>query len=294
MSAAAARGVTPEMRQHWRRFRTTLRRPRTDASAVLKRAEHYIDALLAEVSGSRNVYVEQLRPIIEEQVRRVAVSPRSEEWCALLLLRAPVAAKAQHYMDKHPNAREAQGRLYELIDFNDTFVSTVLSLASVERDGFLEALRPALDRFCKRTGVQRFSDEQFEAITRGLTREIAVYLGSLAEGYDVEMTSRVQDALGVDMIITDRQTGRRLNIDCKTPSAYRYRIQDLVREGRLSHQEGQQADLAGYAHERNGHGTEAVAVTILRIDPNEMGDIKNFAFTEPRLLGERLSELFAA
>jgi hypothetical protein len=282
------------MRRHWRRFRAAVRRPRTDAATTLKRAEQYLDALLSEVSGRRTVYVEQLRPIIDEQTRRVAVNPRAEEWCALLLLHAPVAAKAQHYMDKHPNVREARGRLYELIDFNDTFVSTVLALSPDERNGFLEALQPALERFCKRVGVQRLSDEQFEAITRGLTREIAVYLGALSEGYDVEMTNRTQDALGVDMVITDPHTGERLNIDCKTPSAFRYRIQDLVREGRLSHQEAEQADLAGYAHERNGHGREAVAVTILRVDPNETGDIKNFAFTEPRLLGERLHELFAS
>lgn len=281
------------MRRHWRRFRTKLRAGQSDADTVLDQAELRVELVCREVHGRQNIYVEDLPHIITEQVTRVAVNPQASEWAALLLLRAPVAARAQQSMDKHPHAPEQQARLYELIDFNDTFVSTVLALSPPERVGFIDALRPRLDRYCKRVGAHRFSDEQYEAITRGLTREIAVYLGATAEGYGVELTSRAQDAMGVDMVIVDPMSGQRMNIDCKTPSAFRYRLQDLVREGRLSQHEAEQADLDGYAYERNGHGGEAVAVTILRIDSNETGDIKDFVFTNPALLGARLRKLFA-
>lgn len=254
-----------------------------------------IPTILQQVYGARHqVHVEQLHAAIDEQAKRTLVRPDPVEWVALLILRAPVAARAQHAMDKHPHTPDQQARLFELIDFNDTFVSTAIALNQTERVGFVEALRPVLDRFCKQVGAHHFSDEQYDAITRGLTREVAVYLGALAQGFDATLTSRSQDALGVDMIITDPLTGRRINIDCKTPSAFRYRLQDLVREGRLSEAEAELADQTGYAHERNGHGREAVAVTILRIDPNEMGDIRDFVFTQPELLGVRLRAVLQA
>jgi hypothetical protein len=138
-----------------------------------------------------------------------------------------------------------------------------------------------------------FSDKQYEAITRGLSREVAVYLGALDQGFGAEMTSRSQDAMGVDMVITDPVSGKSLNIDCKTASAYRYRLQDLVQQERLSADDATKADLLGYAHELNGHGSEQVAVTLLRIDANEMGDIEGFYFTNPELLGGRLRKIFS-
>ena len=148
------------------------------------------------------------------------------------------------------------------------------------------------DVFCGRLGSRSFSNGQFEAITHGLSREVAVYLGALDQGFSVVMTTRGQDAMGVDMVITDPVSEKSLNIDCKTASSYHYRIKDLVQQGRLSEREGQVAEELGYAHEINGHGPEAVAVTLLRIDPNEVGDIKDFKFVEPELLGDRLAVLF--
>ena len=99
--------------------------------------------------------------------------------------------------------------------------------------------------------------------------------------------------MGVDMVITDPLSSKSLNVDCKTPSAYHYRIQDLVQQGRMSERAAILADQLGYAHELNGHGAEEVAVTLLRVDPNEMGDMKGFVFTQPQLLGERLRTVFS-
>ncbi len=279
----------------WRRFRPTIRMRREAVQPNLVAGMH---ARLDELLGGRHgahAYddIDHLDGLVEEQVTRLIAHPTAVEWFTLLVLRAPGAARAQQQMDKHPHGyHNQQARLFELIDFNDAFVSTVLALSDVQRRGFIDTAKREIDAFCKLVGSRSFSDGQYEAITHGLSREVAVYLGALDQGYSVVMTTRGQDAMGVDMIITDPKSGKSLNIDCKTASSYHYRIKDLVEQGRLSEQEGLTAEELGYAHEVNGHGPEAVAVTLLRIDPNEVGDIKDFKFVEPELLGERLQVLF--
>lgn len=284
------------MRQHWRRFRAKLRptAPTKNGSDLVVRTHAQLNAILTDTIGSgRHVYAEQLAPVIKKQAERVQLNPVPSEWFALLLLRAPIAARAQQAMDKGTHASQSQqAHLFELIDFNDTFVSTVIALSPREREGFIDVAHNEIAWFCKQVGARMFSEDQYDAITRGLTREIAVYLGAIEQGFTATMTTRAQDAMGVDMVITDPVTKRSLNVDCKTPSAYRYRLQDLVREGRMSEAEAERADLVGFARETNGHGGEAVEVTILRIDPNEMGDIENFVFTDLRLLRGRLIALF--
>lgn len=284
------------MRRHWRRFRAKLRpaAPVQNGSDLVARTHARLNAVITQTVGSqRHLYVEQLDPVINEQAERTQLNPEASEWFTLLLLRAPIASRAQQAMDKGTHvSRSQQAHLFELIDFNDAFVSTVLALTPMERQGFVEVARSEIAWFCKQVGARMFSDDQFEAITRGLIREIAVYLGAIEQGFGATMTTRAQDAMGVDIIITDPRTKRSLNVDCKTPSAYRYRLQDLVREGRMSEAEAERADLQGYARETNGHDRAAVAVTILRIDPNEVGDIENFVFTEPHLLGQRLKTIF--
>lgn len=278
------------IRTHWRRFRKAIRPARAQATG--EQVERRLDEIL---STQRLKTVSSLETLSDAQARRAIVGGSGVDWFVLLILRAPAAAQAQHQMDKHPHSYHTdKGRLYELIDFNDTYVSTVLALDPAERSGFNELAYRHIDRFCRRMDVRPFTPEQFEAITRGLTREIAVYLGARQLGYRVTMTSRTQDALGVDMVITEPASGRVLNIDCKTASAYHYRLQDLVREGRLTKQEGAQADLDGYVRVVNGSDDEAVEVTLLRVDPNEVGDIIDFVFKEPELLGKRLRTIFSS
>lgn len=203
-----------------------------------------------------------------------------------LLEKTPGAVRAQRSMDDHPNAYHAtnQARLFELIDFNDTFVNLALALTQQERKGFIERLRVSIQSYCKKMNEPMFTDEQFDAITRGLSREVAVCLGAKQQGFEVRMTSRKEDAMGVDMVITDPRSGRYVNIDCKTTSAYHFRIKDLVQQGRMTKEQGLRAEEIGYAHEVNGQKKEAVAVTLLRIDPNELGDIVDFEFKEPEKL----------
>lgn len=238
--------------------------------------------------------VERLQGAIDEQRRYATSGSEPVQWLTLLMLLAPSAAQAQQQIDKHPHGfHDKQARIYDLIDFNDTYVATVLSLDKQHLQMFNKHLKIALDAACLRVGVRPFSDEQFEAITRGLTREIAVFRSALALGYEARMTSRREDAMGVDMVVREPESGLQVNLDIKSPSSYRYRLQDLVREGRMSEEELVQADIKGYAHEVNGHGGEAVDVVLMRIDANEVGEIVDFEFEEPLKLDMRIKEILS-
>lgn len=81
------------------------------------------------------------RQIRDDALTRAIQSAREQanttndpvQWCVALILQAPRAAVAQEQMDKHPHGyRAKQERLFELIDFNDTFVSAVLSMPEEE------------------------------------------------------------------------------------------------------------------------------------------------------------------
>ncbi len=293
------------IRNHWRRFRGKLRRTQSvdvlqsvPTNDVTNRMRRQLDDALQQAYGShwRTPRVEQLGSAIQLQQKRVNENEHDgAALFALLVLRGPLATRAQEQMDKHPQGfRNKEARVLELIDFNDAFVSTVLALREEERAGFVEQMQHEIASFCKQVGARMFSDEQWDAITRGLSREIAVYLGAIKEGFHVRMTSRREDAMGVDMVIMDRDSGRSLNVDVKTPSSYRYRLQDLVREGRMDEQSAAQADIDGYAKEINGHGDEAVRVTLMRVDPNEVGDIEGFEFVRPDMLARQLREMFSS
>lgn len=281
------------MHHGWRRYRAAVKyrsRPTNLAESTRARLEH----ILAEAFGNRwrRIEADELDPVVFQQAQMLSVNANAVEWFALLLLRSPAATRAQQKMDTHPEGRDKQERLYDLIDFNDAFVSTVLALSDEQREGFIDIAHHEIARFCMQVGARMFSDEQFDAIVRGLSREVAVYLGAKREGFEAEMTSRSQDALGVDIVITDPATSQSINIDVKTSSSFHYRLKDLVREGRLSQDDANRAELDGYAHELNGHPDEAVRVTLLRVDPNEMGDVEKFMFVRPELLGARLRRLF--
>lgn len=238
--------------------------------------------------------VAHLKPLIETAKHEAETVEKSGQlrgavawaWLKALVLQAPQAAMAQVQMDRHPHGYKSRGeRLYELIDFNDAFVATVLALPDGELSGFDTELRRLIDWFCTRVGVRSFTDEQYEAIVRGLEREIAVFRGVQAEGLQAQMTSRASDALGIDMVITDPATGKHVNIDCKAPSAYRHRIYDLLRERRLREEEVTAAEALGYIGEINGHKGEKVAVVLWRIDYQRYGEVHSFGFADTAELG---------
>ncbi|MBP9852750.1 MAG: hypothetical protein QG629_460 [Patescibacteria group bacterium] len=233
-----------------------------------------------------------LRPIAAAATTEAIATNDAKVWLRALVLRAPRAAQAQRQMDKHPHGfRGKEERTLELIDFNDAFVSTVLCLPKDELGKFADEARLLMDWFCKRVGVAGFSNLQYDGIVRGLSREIAVYHGAKEQGLTAELTGRHADAMGIDVIVSDPASKKYINIDCKTPSAYRHRLGDLVFDGRKTETELLEADTLGYSIEINGHDSEKVEVVLLRIDPEKFGDVQNFEFARPDELGSALRYL---
>ena len=276
----------------WRRFRP--RQTGRNTGDVFERVGVRLEQVLETVYGRGwpNVRVEQLPEAINTQRQIVSHNNDAVEWIVLLILQAPRAARAQEQMDRHHHGyRGREARLYELIDFNDAYVSSVLSLPGPYLPGFTNRAREEVNRFCEHVGARSFSDEQWEAITRGLSREVAVYRGAIAAGFSAEMTDRRSDALGVDMIIHDPETGRAVNIDCKTPSSYFLRLQELAQEGRLTEKQAIRADAQGHCMIVNGQGSESREIVLFRVSPEVFGEVEDFSFSNQPALGAVLRQV---
>lgn len=281
----------------WRRFR-----PRSkgaiDDPTVYEHATLYTDA--------RQIVDEMMRRTRSmfrrghHQLKRTAEASKTlrqrnvndaPHLLALLLLQTPSAVRAQIEMDRHRGGySNRQARLFELIDFNDTFVDTVLALDKTERTGFIERLKHEMTVFCASLGQPMFSDEQYEAIVHGLSREIAVFNGAKRLGYVARMTSRVQDAMGVDMIITDPRTKKSIGIDIKTRSAFHWRLVDLQRQNRISEEQRLECELTGYCKIRRPARDGAVDTMLFRISTEHLGEIHDFEFDNMDKFAELLAE----
>jgi hypothetical protein len=214
----------------------------------------------------------------KQQAKRTNVTA---DWLTAFFAQAPRAVLAQLQMDKHPHGyHDKQARLFELIDFNDTFEGAVLSMNDDERARFAEEGRKGCDYVCSLVNVLPFDDEQWNAIVKGLSRELAVYLAAQHNGFYAYMTSRAQDAMGIDMQIKDPEGGAYINIDVKAPSAFRHRLEDLVHEDRLNDRELVHADEQSYALITNGHGEQAAEVVLLSVLPDKFGKVENFRFVD--------------
>lgn len=280
------------LKSRWRQFRprnvirmVSSKRAQTELWAQARERVHQIfpgrqirdDALTLAIQSTRDQANQTNDPVM---------------WCVALILQAPRAAVAQEQMDRHPHGyRAKQERLFELIDFNDTYVSAVLSLPEEEISTFADEAKKAMDEFCKQLRMRCFSNEQYEAIMHGLSREIAVYRGAIREGYSVHMTNRVDDAFGIDMVVTDRETGRSINIDVKTHSAFYYRLKDLMREGRMTTEDAARAEDVGYARIVNGDELRQERIVLFRLDQQTYGNIQNFTLASTTVLGQKLAEI---
>jgi len=209
-----------------------------------------------------------------------------------LMAQAPRAVLAQLQMDARPHDyHDRRARLFELIDFNDTFDLLIMVLSDDNRARFVEKIKPAMERTCRQVGAPFFSDEQWDAIVRGLSREIAVYLAAKNSGFHTIMASRTQDALGIDIQAMDPESHRYVNLDIKSPSAFRHRLERLVQEGRMTERELLLADQRRYAIAQNGHGRDKVRVVLFNTLPDDYGEIRGFRFTNEENVRERLNQL---
>ena len=243
--------------------------------------------------SGRHKHHEDLLVRAVQELQGVAASGGAVEKLAYLAIQTPRAVAAQRAMDKRSGGIHSHDpHLYDLIDFNDAYVSTVLELPQEYLAGFPDQAKYLIDRFCKRVGSGCFSNDQWDAITRGLAREIAVYRAVLSFGYQVRMTSRREDAMGVDMRITDPVTGISFGIDVKSASSFHFRLIDLEREGRIDQQQREVAELSGVLPIVNGHGEEATPTTLLRIDDATYGRIEAFSVTDTEVLRSVLTDLF--
>lgn len=240
----------------------------------------------------RRPEIQDLEKDISKLKAQVARTNVVSDWLALLFAQAPRSAVAQIEMDKHPHGyRNKHERLFELIDFNDTLVSAILTMDDDDISLFQARAKQGCDFVCGLVNAPRFTAEQWEAITRGLSREVAVYLAAKRSGFYAYMTSRQQDAMGIDMQVKDPESGAYINIDVKTPSAFRHRLEDLVDEERLNEHELVKADERSYAIEENGHGDQRAEVILLCILPDVFGEIENFRFTDDAPMRDMLSLL---
>lgn len=221
-------------------------------------------------------------------------SVEADHLLSKLLSQTPRAALAQLEMDKHTHGyHNREKRLYELIDFNDTFVSLVLETPHGQLPGLAERLKAQMKQYCEKLHTPMFTDAQYDAIVRGLSREIAVYRGALHEGFEARMTSRTEDAFGIDMVISDRATGKSSNIDCKTPPAFRHRLEDLVHDGRITEEQLLQADQNLFITTEHRRNEEHIPVTLLCILPDELGEITDFTFSNTVPLGHKLRQIIS-
>lgn len=282
------------IRHGWRQFRprNVMRviGPKRARTELWKQAREQVH----EMFPGRQIRDDAMAQAIQSARDKANASNDPFDWCIALILQAPRAAIAQEQMDHHPHGyHNREARLYELIDFNDTYVSAVLSLSDSDVSTFADEAKRAMDTFCKQLRVRCLSNEQYEAIVHGLSREIAVFRGAIHEGFDVRMTSRVDDALGIDMVIADKATGRSINVDCKTHSAFYYRLKDLTKENRLTIEQMATAEDKGYAWVVNREGSREVRIALWRIDQQTYGDIKYFSFGSTTALAEKIREMLA-
>lgn len=289
----------------WRRFGRYFERREAKARAgqgeIFSAVEQKLrnEVRLPKKRWNRHTDFTYLKTLVDEAIARAKYADgnaeplhAAEAWLEALVLQAPQAALAQVQMDKHKHSyHNREARVLELIDFNDAYVQAVLSLPSTHFRDFNEDLKRLIDWFCKRVGAWSFSNEQFEAITHGLSREIAVYHAVRAAGFDAEMTSRADDAFGIDMYITDRVTGRRISVDTKTSSAFHFRLIELLREGRLNDADLDLAERKGYVAVFNGHGGEKMRIVLWRIDHGTLGVIVDFSFEHADKLIAELGEI---
>ena len=280
----------------WKRFRPRLRGKLSDPTvyepdSLYARARSEVGQMMQATRSRRFKPDNAFKHTARAAAKLRSAQPQTpEKLLALLILQSPGAVRAQNEMDsRHGGYKNRQARLYELIDFNDTFVDTVMSLPDDELPLFAFRLKQEIDWFCAHMGVATLDSKQFDAIVHGLSREIAVYYAAKESGLIPRLTSRVQDAKGVDLIISDPATKRTISIDVKTRASFHWRLVDLQRRGRVDEDKRLQCELAGFCTVKSRKHDE-VDTLLFRVATNRLGEIKNFRFVDPEPIKKLLHE----
>ncbi len=273
------------VKRRWRRFvPRARRRPDYSGDDVFLIARRNID----------NINPRNIDDLAKAEASFSQKGQSASSWLTLLLLRSPAASIAQQSMDERPHQKDHKTRLYKLIDFNDSYVSTILAMDDEQRRELSEKLPAAMADICERVGSRRFSNEQLEAITHGLSREVATYEAARRHGLDVEMTTRTKDAFGIDMTIGDARTGKYINVDCKTRSSFHFRLKDLFHEARISQYDMELAEEDGYAEVIHRSDNASAKIILLRVSEDDFGMINNFRFENELKFATRLRSIVAA
>ncbi|HMQ95820.1 MAG TPA: hypothetical protein PKD19_01235 [Candidatus Saccharibacteria bacterium] len=260
-----------------------------ETDSVYVAARKLVDQTLQQVKG-KGIEGAITRTTKAAKILRAKQRGDSVSLLALLIVQTPSAVRAQRSIaKKFGGYLNRQAKVFELIDFNDTFVELVLSLPEKDIPDFNDRLKIELERFCRKMHTQPFSDKELEAIIHGLSREIAVYRGAKAEGYVAKMTSRVQDAMGVDMIVTDPESKKSIGIDIKTRSAFHWRLVNLARQETITDHTLEQCEQAGFCRIHNSRDKRSSTV-LFRIDTTDdhLGEVKDYKFTNTAPLGAKL------
>ena len=137
--------------RHWRRFLPKRSSPNQPQAEV-------VDARSPRSVAEANTLVVRLKQQKEPHDNHEKLA----YYRKLLIAQTPQAVMAQWQMDAHKHGyHNRQKRLYELIDFNDTFVNLVLHTPVHSRAGLADSLKAEMDQFCRKLSTPSFSDEQF-------------------------------------------------------------------------------------------------------------------------------------
>ena len=149
------------VRKLWQQFKSRQKaKPVVVQGGVVEQMHTELRDVLQQSFGDRGIHHDQLKRAIDEQRQKAqSEGATAATWFALLVLQTPRAVQAQQKMDEHPHGyHDKEARLYELIDFNDAYVSTVLALSGAELKGFADTVKQELARFCQSVHSQMFSD----------------------------------------------------------------------------------------------------------------------------------------
>lgn len=220
-------------------------------------------------------------------------SQRAAESNALLILGIPAAARTQERMDRHRSHDRALD-VGSLSRFNRDLTSAIIAAPKNMRPEFTNQIRRRSESLLYRKwGLPVLSEVQFNRITSGLEREVAVFDAleeTTPEGWQVRQGSMQEDALGTDIVVVDNK-GAELRLDSKTRYAFDHVVDDLETGHWISAQDAQRGRDTGYVYSP-GRTPSGEKVYTCIFDADNLGSIKDFSYDNPYKVLEFVEQQF--